>query len=129
MKNGVIHACLKTKGKKSQRGTIHIVGSARKCNRRKGEQGVAGPTGTAGAQGEKARRPWSRPKGLEVLQGTVGTVGEVTGKLTSQCTSLKETVTHANALTSGVSELTGALSVVLSGVLPKLPEATKAPTC
>jgi hypothetical protein len=33
------------------------------------------------------------------VSGVQTTVGEVTGKLTSQCGSLKETVTNANALT------------------------------
>jgi hypothetical protein len=42
VKNGVIHACLKTKGKKSQRGTIHVVSSARSGWSRRGHRSNGG---------------------------------------------------------------------------------------
>src|SRR3954447_14233359 len=70
VKNGVIHACLVTKGKKSQRGTIHVVSAAGKCNKKKGEQaltwGVAGPSGANGAPG---------PAGAPGANGTPGAAG------------------------------------------------------
>jgi hypothetical protein len=33
VKNGVVHACLITKGKKFQRETIRVVNSAKRCNK------------------------------------------------------------------------------------------------
>ena len=50
-------------------------------------------------------------------------------KVASQCTGWNEVVTHANQLTGGLSELTGALNLVLGGFLPKLPENLKAVSC
>ena len=50
---GVIHACMKTKGKKAQRGTIRVVTSPKAC--KKGERALtwnlAGPGGSQGSQG------------------------------------------------------------------------------
>ncbi len=231
VKNGVVHACMKTKGKRKVVGTIRIVNSAKECRRKKGETaltwsllgptgteggarttgpaGPQGPTGTTGAQGVRGETGaaasvenelkevissqskeiqklttkvegltgevvnlegavngvegtvggltktvtdtanglgnvegtvaglgtsvTNTTKSLTNLEGTVGTVqGTVTGLGTTvgkQCTGLNEVITHANALTSATSELTGALNLVLGGFLPKLPENSKAVSC
>jgi hypothetical protein len=74
------------------------------------------------------------------LNTTVGGLGGAVGKLETtteglatkvagQCTSLGEVIAHTNKLNSGVSELTGALNLVLGGFLPKLPETTKPVSC
>src|SRR3954469_5640773 len=114
VKNGVIHACLVTKGKKSQRGTIHVVSSAAKCNKKKGEQaltwGVAGPAGANGAPG---------PAGVPGANGTTGGAG-ATGATGAQGekgssavieNSLKETIVQQGKtielLTNEVETLTG----------------------
>lgn len=77
VRDGVVHACLKTKGKKSQRGTIHVVNSPRQCKKVKGEQpltwSLAGSTGAA-AQGPAG------PQGATGAQGPAGTAGGTGGQ-------------------------------------------------
>jgi hypothetical protein len=86
VKNGVVHACLKTKGKKSQRGTIHVVDSAKQCNRKKGEQaltwslgtsttGTQGPAGPAGETGAAGPTGKAGAAGANGANGGVGNTG------------------------------------------------------
>jgi hypothetical protein len=194
--NGVVHACMKAKGKRAQRGMIRIVGPSQKCNVKHGwkalnwniagaagARGDAGPQGLAGAtgangsdgaegkQGEKGSAATvenqlkeviaSQAKEIEKLNNEVSTlsggvstalatansartsaetatteageavtsVATLTGKVTGQCAALNEVSTQANELAAGVSELTGALNLVLGGFLPKLPENSEGVTC
>ncbi len=84
VKNGVIHACLKTKGKKSLRGTIHVVNSPRQCKKKKGEQALtwalAGTTGSVGGtgtatEGGTGSQGATGPRGASGSPGTAGTAG------------------------------------------------------
>lgn len=95
VRNGVVHACLKTKGKKSERGTIHVVNSARQCKKRKGERpltwalgsphgattGPAGPSGPGGPAG---------PQGASGAQGPTGAAGQAAQAAVVD--TLKETI-------------------------------------
>jgi Collagen triple helix repeat (20 copies) len=75
---GVIHACMKTKGKKSQRGTLRIVNSAKQCKKKKGEKaltwGLVGPT-TAGPQGATGSQGPTGPNGATGTTGANGATG------------------------------------------------------
>lgn len=81
VRNGVVHACLMTKGKKSERGTIHVVNSPKQCKKRKDERpltwALAGPT-TAGTGGEGATGPQG-PTGPQGATGATGPAGATGG--------------------------------------------------
>src|SRR3954452_6518176 len=113
VKNGVIHACLVTKGKKSQRGTIHVVSSAGKCNKRKGEQaltwGVVGPAGANGAPGPAGAPGANGTTGGAGATGATGAQGEKGSSAVIE-NSLKETIVQQGKtielLTNEVETLT-----------------------
>lgn len=125
--NGVIHACLKTKGKKTQRGTIRIVSAAKQCKRKKGERpltwSLLGPS--AGGNGADAAAGATGPQGPPGSAGATGPRGEQgpTGQGATVETVLKETIVHQSleieqlttklqSLTSGVVDLEGTVNGV-----------------
>src|ERR1700749_5045521 len=76
IKGGVIHACMKTKGKKSQRGTIRVVSSAKQCKKNKGEKPLTWSlVGTTGAQGTTGPEGQAGAKGTSGTSGTTGSTG------------------------------------------------------
>lgn len=85
VKNGIVQACLATKGKKAQRGTIRVVNSPRQCKKKKGEQALtwalvgtaSGGTGTEGATGPQGP---TGPQGATGAPGTAGPAGEPGGQ-------------------------------------------------
>lgn len=106
VRNGVVHACVKTKGKRSQRGTIRIVNSARQCKRKKGEQaltwsllgaGATGGTGTAGATSPQGTMGPTGPAGEKGAQGEKGAAATIESQL-------KETIVTQ---TKDIEDLTG----------------------
>ncbi|MBS1886685.1 MAG: hypothetical protein JSU06_05795 [Actinobacteria bacterium] len=120
MKNGVLHACLLTKGGKAQRGTIRVVNSAKECRKKKGEQalawallgaggtaagptgppGPAGPTGATGPQGPQGENGGggvletvkTQGKEIEVLLGKVGSLTTELTKLEGGLGGVESTV-------------------------------------
>ncbi|HVW47188.1 MAG TPA: hypothetical protein VHA76_09050 [Solirubrobacterales bacterium] len=104
VRNGVVQACMKTKGKKGQIGTIRIVNSPRQCKKRKGEKpltwSLLGPAaatdpqpgasagGEAGAKGDGGDRG---PQGTQGPQGATGPQGEKGAAATVE-SQLRETI-------------------------------------
>lgn len=76
---GVIHACLKVKGKPALRGALRVVKSARACKKKRGERAiawnVAGPEGKEGAQGKEGAAGKDGANGLDGLDGLAGPEG------------------------------------------------------
>jgi|GEM_PF-4758016 len=80
VKNGIVHACLKTKGKKAQRGTIRVVSSPRQCKKKKGERALTwtlagAPSGGTGAEGPAGPRGETGPAGATGERGPQGESG------------------------------------------------------
>ncbi len=69
------------------------------------------------------------PAEVSGIQTTTKSLEGLPAKLSSQCAAINEVTNHANQLTSGVSELTGALNLILGGFLPALPETSKGVSC
>lgn len=117
VQNGVVHACMKVKGKRSQRGMIRIVGPTQKCNAKqgwkalnwniagaagaKGDNGAQGPAGAKGAGGANGS---TGPQGAQGPQGSSATVE----------TQLKEVIA---AQTDKIEKLTNEVSVLTGGLL------------
>jgi hypothetical protein len=135
VKNGVVHACLKTKGKKAQRGTIHVVSSPKQCKKKKGEQaltwslteatGAAGTAGTAGVQN---------------LPATVNTLTATTSSLTAGATNCKQIATLGEGVNTLGTSVTGlathlatvkllGLPIVELGEVPTAPKTIEKPKC
>src|ERR1700709_1431462 len=87
VQNGVVHACMKVKGKKAQRGMIRIVGPTQKCNAKQGwkalnwnitvvagAKGDNGDPGSAGAQGVSCTSGSNGAQGAQGPQGSSATV-------------------------------------------------------
>lgn len=133
---GVIHACLKTKGKPAVRGTLRVVKSARAC-KKKGEKAIAwnvagsagapgaaggnggpgstGPGGPAGAPGAAGKDGAtgatgnSGSTGLDGLNGLVGPTGAA-GQVSQQLLDTIQSQTlKIEALEDEVTDLTGEL--------------------
>jgi hypothetical protein len=117
VQNGVVHACMKVKGKKAQRGMIRIVGPTQKCNAKLGWKaldwnitGVAGPQGDNGAQGAKGAAGTNGTNGSTGAQGAQGPQGS---SATVE-TQLKEIIA---AQTDKIEKLTNEVSVLTGGLL------------
>jgi hypothetical protein len=118
VKNGIVHACLATKGKKARRGTMRVVNSPRQCKGKKGEQALTwalvgaagGGTGTDGATGPQGPAGPQGAPGATGTDGEKGTQGERGAAATIE-TQLKETITtqakQIEDLTGNVVSLTG----------------------
>jgi Collagen triple helix repeat (20 copies) len=118
--DGSVHACVKAKGKASQRGMLRVVGPNRKCNTKRGWKAlnwsVTGPAGDNGAQGPAG------PKGAAGTNGSNGSNGAA-GEKGSDATvesQLKEVIAsqtkEIEKLTDEVSTLTGGLLNLTSTV-------------
>jgi uncharacterized protein YoxC len=123
IKNGIVHACLKTKGKKSQRGTIHVVNSPKQCKKRKGERaltwslaGTTGANGTNGTDGAAGPEGPTGPRGATGSPGTAGTSGApgVEGSAAVVEDTLKETI---NSQTKEIQLLLGKVGSLTTEVL------------
>lgn len=116
-RGGIVHACLKTKGKKSQRGTIRVVASARQCRRAKGERALAwsllGSGGKQGMPGLQGPAGPAGPIGADGAPGAQGPRGE-RGPAATIEDQLKETIADQSRtieqLTTRVTSLTGELT-------------------
>jgi hypothetical protein len=87
---GIVHACIKTKGKKSQRGSIRIVTT--------GPAGVTGAAGANGAQGEKGSAAVVELQLQEVIS--------------NQTKEIQQLTTNVLGLTKEVADLEGTLGTV-----------------
>jgi hypothetical protein len=137
VKNGIVHACLKTKGKKSQRGTIRVVNSPKQCKKKKGERpltwslagpsrpaagaaGPAGPPGPAGAQGATGAAGPVGPTGGNGGQGEKGSAAEVEELLketiSEQQKEIQVLLGNVGTLTTEVIDLESGLGTVKSSV-------------
>ncbi|HVX33602.1 MAG TPA: collagen-like protein [Solirubrobacterales bacterium] len=123
--NGVVHACLKTKGKKSERGTIHVVNSPKQCKKTRGERpltwsldpssatatGPAGATAPTGATGPSGATGPAGPQGAAGTPGPAGPTGQAAPP--GVVDTLKETIStqgrEIEALLGKIGSLTGEL--------------------
>jgi len=133
VKNGVIHSCIKVKGKKS--GAIRIVASAKQCKRSRGEtalvwdqngstgstsQGATGPRGPAGTNGTNGSIGATGKEGPAAtvnaeLEKVITEQTEEIEKLTAKVTSLGTEVLNLGGTLQGVEgTLTGALGSISS---------------
>ena len=115
VQNGVVHACMKVKGKRSQRGMIRIVGPTQKCNAKQGWKALNwNITGVAGAKGDNgARGPGRRKRRQRHQRLTAGAQGEKGSAATVE-TQLKEVIASQ---TSKIEQLTNEVSVLTGGLL------------
>ncbi len=123
VQKGVVHACMKVKGKQSQRGMIRIVGPTQKCNTKKGwkalDWNIAGATGDTGAQGPAGAKGVNGSNGSNGSNGAAGAQGEKGSAATVE-SQLKEVISaqskEIEKLTNEVSTLTGGLVNLTSTV-------------
>lgn len=127
---GVIHACLKTKGKPALRGTLRVVKSARVCKRKKGEKaiawsvsGVAGSPGAAGGDGGQGAPGPVGPAGAPGPPGRAGPegpAGQVSQTLTetiqAQALKIEALEGRVESLSDELLDLEGSLGAVASTV-------------
>jgi Collagen triple helix repeat (20 copies) len=123
VQNGVVHACMKVKGKRSQRGMIRIVGPTQKCNTKKGWKALNwNITGAAGAKGDTGAQGSAGAKGVAGANGSTGAQGAQgpQGSAATVESQLKEVIaaqtTKIEQLTNEVSTLTGGLLNLTSTV-------------
>jgi Collagen triple helix repeat (20 copies) len=114
VQNGVVHACMKVKGKRSQRGMIRIVGPAQKCNAKQGWKALNwNIAGAAGAKGDTGPQGTAGTKGANGSNGSNGAQGEKGSDATVE-TQLKEVIA---AQTDKIEKLTNEVSVLTGGLL------------
>lgn len=115
--NGVVHACMKAKGKPAQRGMIRIVGPSQKCNVKRGwkalnwnitgaagTQGDAGPQGLAGATGANGSDGSNGAEGKQGEKGSDATVeSQLKEVIASQAKEIEKLNNEVSALSGGVS--------------------------
>src|ERR1700761_1000557 len=116
VQNGVVHACMKVKGKRSQRGMIRIVGPTQKCNAKQGWKALNwNITGVTGAKGDNGAPGPAGAKGVNGNNGSNGAAGAhgEKGAAATVETQLKEVISgqtkEIEKLTNEVSTLTGGL--------------------
>jgi hypothetical protein len=127
--DGVIHACLLTKGKKSMRGLLRVVAKPQACRKAKGEKPIAwnvggtagspGPSGQAGPTGATGAQGASGPSGAAGLRGETGPPGSaaalektVTETLTKQAAKITELSGEVTTLTQELLSLESGLTGV-----------------
>jgi hypothetical protein len=114
VQNGVVHACMKVKGKRSQRGMIRIVGPTQKCNAKQGWKALNwNITGAAGAKGDNGAQGPAGAKGVSGAIGSTGAQGPQGSSATVE-TQLKEVIA---AQTDKIEKLTNEVSVLTGGLL------------
>jgi hypothetical protein len=117
VQNGVVHACMKVKGKKAQRGMIRIVGPTQKCNAKQGWKALNwNITGVAGAKGDNGAPGSAGAKGVSGTNGSNGAQGAQgpQGSSATVETQLKEVIA---AQTDKIEKLTNEVSVLTGGLL------------
>ncbi len=120
--NGSVHACVKVKGKASQRGMMRVVGAKQKCNTKRGWKAlawnVAGSNGANGESGSGSQGP-AGPRGATGAAGATGLAGPAGSDATVD-NQLKEIIKsqtlEIEKLTNEVSTLTGGLLNLTSTV-------------
>ncbi|HVV90662.1 MAG TPA: hypothetical protein VHB53_09225 [Solirubrobacterales bacterium] len=134
VKNGIVNACLETKGKKSERGTIRVVNSPRQCKKRKGEQaltwalagtagngggtdGAAGPQGPVGPQGATGATGAAGERGAQGESGAAATIEtKLKETITTQAKEIEDLAGHVVTLTGEVLGLERELENTIDGV-------------
>ncbi|HEY0278983.1 MAG TPA: collagen-like protein [Solirubrobacterales bacterium] len=115
--NGVVHACMKVKGKAAQKGTIRIVGANAKCNAKRGWKplnwNVTGPAGAQGDKGAEGPAGAKGPAGANGENGVPGATGPQGSAATAE-TQLKEIIASQ---TDKIEKLTNEVSVLTNGLL------------
>jgi hypothetical protein len=118
--NGSVHACVKAKGKASQRGMLRVVGPNQKCNTKRGWKalnwsvtGPAGSKGEAGPQGPTGAKGASGSNGSNGARGEKGSDATVEGQLKEVIATQTKEIEN---LTNEVSTLTGGLLNLTSTV-------------
>jgi hypothetical protein len=112
--NGVVHACMKVKGKAAQKGMIRIVGVTAKCNAKRGWKALDwNVTGPAGAQGDKGAQGSSGAKGVAGANGSNGAQGPQGSAATAEG-QLKEII---NSQTKEIEKLTNEVDSLSGGLL------------
>jgi hypothetical protein len=117
VQNGVVHACMKVKGKKAQRGMIRIVGPTQKCNAKQGWKALNwNITGAAGAKGDNGAPGPAGAKGVSGANGSTGAQGSQgpQGSAATVETQLKEIIA---AQTDKIEKLTNEVSLLTGGLL------------
>lgn len=123
--DGVIHACMLTKGKKATRGLLRVVPSAAACKKRRGERplqwSVAGPAGQQGSGATGAGGP-AGPAGPAGPRGETGAPGlpgsaaslekTVIETLASQAQQIQALTAELGALEATVAETCGGLETL-----------------
>jgi len=121
--NGSVHACVKVKGKRSQRGMMRVVGAKQKCNTKRGWKALAwsvagGANGANGENGGGTQGP-AGPRGATGATGATGPAGPQGSAATVEG-QLKEVIAsqtkEIEKLTDEVSSLTGGLLNLTSTV-------------
>ncbi len=117
IQNGVVHACMKVKGKKAQRGMIRIVGPTQKCNAKQGWKALNwNITGPGGAKGDNGAPGPAGAKGVSGINGSTGAQGAQgpQGSAATVESQLKEVIA---AQTDKIEKLTNEVSVLTGGLL------------
>jgi hypothetical protein len=123
VQNGVVHACMKVKGKKAQRGIIRIVGPTQKCNAKLGWKalnwnitGAKGDNGAQGAAGAKGVNGTNGSTGAQGPQGPQGSAATVESQLkeviAAQTTKIEQLTNEVSVLTGGLLNLTSTVQGV-----------------
>jgi hypothetical protein len=123
VQNGVVHACVKVKGKPAQRGMIRIAGPTQKCNRKRGWKalnwnvaGAAGAKGETGPQGAIGARGANGSNGSNGAQGEKGSAATVEGQLkeviAAQTKEIEKLTNEVSTLTNGLVNLTSTVQGV-----------------
>jgi hypothetical protein len=112
---GVVHACLKAKGKAQVRGALRVVPSAKGCKKKRGERAIAwnvsGPSGGSGGNGAPGGAGSRGPAGQDGATGVDGPVGQIDTALTldSQAELIDALGDKVVELEGSVTDLGGAL--------------------
>jgi outer membrane murein-binding lipoprotein Lpp len=125
VRNGVVHACMKVKGKPAQRGMIRIVGPTQKCNRKRGWKalnwnitGAAGAKGDTGPQGSGGSQGADGATGAEGKRGEQGSGATVENQLkeviASQAKEIEKLTDEVSTLSSGLGTVEGTVGTALA---------------
>ncbi len=126
-KNGVIHSCVKAKGK--NRGALRVVASARGCKHLRGgwrslSWSAGSSTGASGQSGAQGSGGQQGPQGAPGPEGRQGVAGQIEKSLVD---TVSTQASEIDALNKQVSSLTGEL-LNLEGSLEDV-EGTVGETC
>lgn len=135
-KDGVIHACVKAKGK--NKGALRVVTGARGCKKLRGWRPLAwsatgsfGASGQTGSQGTNGGRGEQGPVGPEGKQGQQGLTGQIENSLVetikTQATEISDLSDEVTDLGNEVLGLEGDVTSLTGGLVDL--EGTVSETC